>query len=502
MPNWREHTEQVILTGSPSEMPKSRIARIGASYERWEVPVFILFQFLLVIIVLLFASPNTYKVRQGELTYQAIPGKGETVFPLGPAGSVVFPTHKTPVTIRAGLVLSENVADGQTLDKIQTIGLREFREDAWQKFELFAIYKVSLLLVIGMLFGVTASFIGKYSLRRSARYTGIGALLITVLVSAFAGATTGTLNRSGQMVCTGLSKDLVTVVVNEFEKNKGSYQIPPGVFNDYSRGTVVETRHAKDLHRNPTTPSARVRILAGSDFQGNVEVGFTLFNSILNDGRWKPFDGVLLAGDLTEFGAEFEASDFAGKLQTGDKPIYMVGGNHEDVGAMSEFQKIGYQVINGRVFSIGGLRIFGISDPQAQTAGMNDNQELLKQSSQEAADMWASLGPDKPQVVLVHELDQASRIIELAKKEGIPLTVIFGHDHKVSVERQDNITLVGCGTGGASGNQGLGENPSTLYTFQVLDFSIGNNPQLLVVNTETYNGETRESTSTPTIFLD
>jgi predicted phosphodiesterase len=132
---------------------------------------------------------------------------------------------------------------------------------------------------------------------------------------------------------------------------------------------------------------------------------------------------------------------------------------------------------------------------------MDSDKELLEQNSQQAADLWASYGQDKPRVILVHDPSQAEGIIELAKKDDLPLTVIYGHDHMASVERHGNITYIGCGTGGASGYRGLAKDANTLYTYQVIDFSTGNDHKLLSVTTLTYNGETRQTTRTPHLFI-
>ncbi|MDD5693585.1 MAG: hypothetical protein PHU86_03890, partial [Patescibacteria group bacterium] len=51
------------------------------------------------------------------------------------------------------------------------------------------------------------------------------------------------------------------------------------------------------------------------------------------------------------------------------------------------------------------------------------------------------------------------------------------------------VTLVGCGTSGASGFDGAGRDPYAPNEFQILHFSQGSNPRLIMVTTLSYIGK-------------
>ena len=84
------------------------------------------------------------------------------------------------------------------------------------------------------------------------------------------------------------------------------------------------------------------------------------------------------------------------------------------------------------------------------------------------------------------------------KGSGLPLTVVYGHDHVASVKRDGTVTLVDAGTSGASGYLTLGQEGSPPYTFQILDFSREPEPRLLSVTTMSYEGLYGKSTATYT----
>jgi predicted phosphodiesterase len=501
MLGFHKRNQPVLLKRTLVKLPRSRRLRVASAYGRLRLPIVLS---LLLIVALNIAAPMSFGARQGKLTgFISVSARngGKVVFSLGPAGSLVFHTHRTPVNLNVDLEFNGNITDGQTAREALANGTREFYLDAKKAFMRFLAVKAMLLIVFGMLAGILESNSGGKLWKRKMAWDAFdGVLAVAIVASVFVVATVATVNKVIPYNFTGISAKLLPEVVNSIEQSRGNYHIPGNTFDYIGKGGMVALRQAKRLHQMATTPSTRIRILAGADFHDNIELGVGLFASILR-GEWKPFDAVFLAGDLTDYGAQYQASMYAGKIGGGKIPKRIVGGNHENAPAMREFQKIGLPSLNMQVLAVGSLRVFGVDDPQAETFDMDSNEEGLRQNSKAAADLWSSLGQNKPRVILVHDPAQAEGIIELAKKDGLPLTVIYGHNHRASIERQGNITYIGCGTGGASGYRGLSEDANTLYTYQIIDFSTGDNPKLLSVMTLTYNGETRETTRTPHLFI-
>jgi len=93
-----------------------------------------------------------------------------------------------------------------------------------------------------------------------------------------------------------------------------------------------------------------------------------------------------------------------------------------------------------------------------------------------------------PNVLLVHNIQQAKGVIDAASKTSAKLVVVYGHDHKASVKKKGSITLVDVGTSGASSYADIGNNAQSPYTFQILEMADGSTPRLVSVDTLTYAG--------------
>ena len=242
---------------------------------------------------------------------------------------------------------------------------------------------------------------------------------------------------------------------------------------------------------NPTLynqDESRIRILVTSDIHDNF-AGLQIASNIVNDPT-KPYGDIsalILAGDITVFGQQYEANLFAKSLDISDVPIYFVGGNHEDTSAVTTFQRMGYNLLDGRIVSIGNIEITGASDPTALTSGLVPTLDDLKIASESLSKTWRGY-TNPPDVLVVHNIIQANGVIDVAKTTKTNMTVIYGHDHKVSHKIDGLINLIDCGTGGASGFDEIGRNPTSSYTFQILEFSQGTQPVLTGVTTLGFDG--------------
>ena len=209
------------------------------------------------------------------------------------------------------------------------------------------------------------------------------------------------------------------------------------------------------------------------------------------NGDFGQFSAILLTGDIADFGQAFEADLFAGfakRMRQADMPVFYVNGNHESFRAMSEFEKLGFKSLNKQVATVDGLKLIGVDDPQSVSDNMASDEAMLKTDSETTAAMWSAFGSDVPQVLAVHDLAQAEDVIKLAKASKQNLTVVYGHNHKTSAETDGTVNLVGCGTAGASGFRAVGDDSSSQYTYQILEFSQSSSPALVAVTTLEYRG--------------
>jgi predicted phosphodiesterase len=219
------------------------------------------------------------------------------------------------------------------------------------------------------------------------------------------------------------------------------------------------------------------QILVASDIHDNA-VGMQIVNQLVNTAD--DFSAVILAGDITNGGYSWESHLFDGSLNVGKVPIYFVGGNHENAGAMQAFTQMGYKLLGSKEVNINGVTVIGQSDPTAYTSSLVATPQQLLNSSESLDGAWYGYA-NLPDVVVVHELAQAHDVIDMAKSYKQNLTVVYGHNHIVGHETDGTVTLVDSGTGGASGLDGVSR--KTVYTFQILDFSSGPNPRLTAVLT-------------------
>ena len=439
----------------------------GARRRRWLLAgARVALVLLVVASVVELLSAATYRVPGGEITLRlrpAWPG-GRLVMPLGPAGRVEMLTHKTPVDLEVRFEL----APQGTLSDIGELTQRlpAARAGAEQAFASFALWKIPWLAVLGLAVGLLAVSYGPRLLRRGALAAGLGLTGVAVLVGALAGVSYATLDRTPSVSYYGIAQDLprvVKVVRNVSDVLEGrdlgfgefvaaletiSQQLAAGG-NGGERDNMVRLLLVTDVHLNPVGARLAAR-LASSEVEH--------------------VDAVLLGGDMTYFGTELEGRLFATAFGKVSVPVLMVGGNHESAPAMDYFATLGWRLLDAATVEVRGVGIMGFSDPVAGTPALIASAAELDQAATAEADAWSTAQPP-PNVVLVHEVAQARKIIALARERGVQLVVMYGHDHVVKVTREGTVTLVDGGTAGASGVERLGVAPGTPYTFQIVEFA-------------------------------
>ncbi len=254
-------------------------------------------------------------------------------------------------------------------------------------------------------------------------------------------------------------------------------------FEEYARGVaVVAAAFETEAHPEPKG----LTVLLLSDTHTNA-FGMAIAARLAR-GDLVPVDLVLIAGDVTDGGTRQEARLLArllpgAGLATG-VPMLVVGGNHDDAPALDALADAGFELVEVRVVERAGLRVFGASDPQARAPSAESDSAALRAQASELAARWPELGD--PDVLLVHDLRQATGVIALVGSDGPTLVVACGNDHRAAVERRGPVTIVNAGTAGASGYGALGRGEPVAYTAQLLDFAGGPRPRLRRVTTLAY----------------
>jgi len=439
-------------------------------------------------------APGTYRVSEGLVTFQLEPSwpGGRVIMPLGPAGVLELHTHHTPVDLKLDFALSDSVP---TVSEAKALleGLPTIRPDAVAAFNSFLETKIPWLLLFGAMAGVLVANGGRRWLRRTLLHALYGIILVSLATGVFVGVTLLTFDRTPSVQYQGLAKNLPRVIEMVREVTADSPASQRGI-EDLVRG--METVAGQlDVAAHSGARADVARVLLASDVHDNV-VGMRLASSLVRDPA-EPFSFVMLGGDLTNRGLAPEAQLFTGQFSSGSLPVLMVGGNHEDTPAMRVFEKAGYRLLDGETATLDGVTVYGLTDPKAWSIVATPDPAQVKAAGEAALERWKTMDP-APQVLLVHELDEARPIIDWAKQHKQPLTVAYGHDHVAGVRRDGLVTLVDAGTGGASGYLDLAHDPNLPYTFQILDFSRGPRPRLVAVTTMSYTGLGGKSTATYT----
>ena len=429
-------------------------------------------------------APSTYRIPLGSATIRMAPTVqgGATVLPLGPVGSVSFDTHDTPFDLTVDFVFD---ADAGIADETEAL-LRDLpgvAPSATDALRSFAIGKIPWVVALGLAAGLLVAGIGRLRWRRLLIGAGAGLVLVTGIVGGLAYATYTTLDRRPSVTYDGLAQYVPRVVT----LLQGVIQQPEAAewsVDDLARGLEEVARQATTAW--PVAGEEEVvRLLVAGDLHDNV-VGYRLVRRLAADDRLA-VAGVVLVGDLVHVGTAAEAELVLRELEPVEVPIMMVGGNHEDAPAMRAFREAGIvQLADGPV-ELAGLTITGFDDPLAGSFAALTDVERRKAAAEEALKVVQAEAPT-PDVAVFHDVGQAESVISWARDQELPLTVMHGHDHVASVEREGSVVILDPGSGGASGFEQLGRDPGTPYEFQLAEFTIGEETAPFAVVTLRYEG--------------
>lgn len=440
---------------------------------------------LLVVAVAEAQAAATYRVSGGSVTFRlepAWPG-GRLVMPLGPAGEFSLHTHRLPVDIVMAYRLPAETA-ALTADGGVVARLPALQRNAWAAFGRYLGGRVPWLLLAGAAAGALSA--GSWNRRRRFAWGAAAGVVAMVAVGAAVTAVTyATIDRSPAVEYRGLARNLPRVLplVRALGAGGGSSDRLRGLqeFIDGLEAVALQLTMTSQLPERAKV----ARLLLVSDVHDNVFGMRVAARLAAGDGT--RVDGVLVAGDVTDYGRREEALLFLRAFSSAGAPVVFVGGNHEDRPAMNAFKRAGYHVLDGDLAEVAGVEVLGVGDPLATSPRIATDRTLLTTASGQLATLWQELD-SAPQVLLVHDVGQAEGVIATAKAEGEAVVVAFGNDHVAGIHRYGSVTLVDAGTAGASGYQAVGADPPgaggrDAYAFQLLDFSRESPPRLLGVTT-------------------
>ncbi len=431
-------------------------------------------------------APMNFAIREGDLSFQLAKGSldgGRTQIPLGPIGWINLKTHAVPINLKVNLVVDrKTLTTGQDLPGRWQSGVKRFSYDAPSAFWVFIGFRIALIAWIGTCLGIIVSNGGRsWWNKRLLRNAAIGFISFSLLAGGLVVISYLTLDRNPKKEYIGVVKDLrkgfaaAMVIGNGWSFDKNYLQ------NIVDGAAVVAGQLSQPSIDTGTS------ILCASDFQGNA-AGMKLVDGIVKaKGN---ISAVILAGDIVQTGQALDTYMLRNSL-TFDKtkiPVWYIDGNHEDQSSDQALRKaLGYKRLDNQTMTVNGVTITGQSDPDGLDSGFEPTPEELANSSAELLRKWNNFATP-PDIVVVHEIAQAKGVIEAAKAANQPLTVVYGHDHLVKHSADGSVNLIDCGTSGAWGFEKISANPSTAYTFQILDFSSGPNPMLTGVWTLEFYG--------------
>jgi predicted phosphodiesterase len=428
-------------------------------------------------------APASYRVPTGTVDFSldpAWPG-GRLVLPLGPAGVLALRTHRAPVDLVVDYRVSGDVTSLQEAEQVVE-KLPAAQKSARDAFTRFLWSRLAPLLLLGAAAGTLIAG----GVRRRWQDLAVGAVLGLVTAAALAGLATGavlaTVDESPDVEYSGLAENVPRLLplVRRLQATGGGGMERLQAYVD---GLEIVAAQLASAGSRPAREHV-TRLLVVSDVHLNA-YGARLA-SRLAAGDGSAVDAVLLAGDMTNVGTSLEAQWFVDRFESSGAPVFMVGGNHEDAPAMKVFAKAGYVVLEYAHAEVGGVTLYGVSDPLAYDPAVeSDVAALAAQSARLTGEVQALA--ETPDILAVHDARQAQGVVDWARDTGVPLTVVYGNDHVPAITHDGPVVLIDAGTGGASGYEQIGAQRGDWYTFVLLDYARDDGGDLVAITTLAYS---------------
>jgi predicted phosphodiesterase len=382
-----------------------------------------------------FAAEST---RMGPLSVRLESGFGAGVTEIGlpPVGVVVADTHVAPLRLQATLQdvnvrqLTERFQGRPTQDVVLAI-----ERDALDLILPFALR----VLVAGV---AGALLLGLLAYRRRWRRVMVSTIVATLAVGGSELAAWASFRPEAFLSPTfrgtlALAPDFIgpveeaTGTIDAFRAElqrvvNGAVRVYEGFqAGGLGRGDEIRVLHISDVHLNPL----------GMDFAREIARAFDV-------------DLVLDTGDLTSWGTAAEQLILAYVPRFG-RPYVFVRGNHDSSELAAAMARQGNAtVLDDRVVTVRGLRIYGLGHPVFTREEADISQDEFEAEDEAAGARVAaaiaglSVPPD---IVAVHDDRMAQSVAG-----RVPL-VVSGHFHAAGVKVEDGTIFLRVGTTGGAG---------------------------------------------------
>ncbi|MFZ5652064.1 MAG: metallophosphoesterase family protein [Bacillota bacterium] len=298
------------------------------------------------------------------------------------------------------------------------------------------------VMSVGLLFLIT---LATYDVNKFKNPEFDGALKVAPWVVSMAGQSLDKIDTLNNKM--GMIADNVHQLFNQIDELQA--------YEDSREGTV-RVLHVSDIHNNPAALGYMQRVAE-------------LFR----------VDMVIDTGDITDYGTPLE-SMMLEKLSAIKIPYLFVPGNHDSPETVKKMRSIrNVTVLDGKTVTVKGLRITGIPDPSSSSGDIQPPPlEMIPVHAGEAEKMLQAQ-PEQPDILALHNHRIARR---LAGKAPV---IIYGHDHKLSVEEKEGSIMIDAGSSGAAGLRRL-QGDRTPYSVVIQYYSpAGGKMKLLAADTIT-----------------
>lgn len=203
-----------------------------------------------------------------------------------------------------------------------------------------------------------------------------------------------------------------------------------------------------------------LKILHVSDVHNN-PLGISLAFQMADAFR---ADLIIDTGDATDYGTPIEG-EMVSKISESRLPWIFVPGNHDSPAVIEELK----EVENVTVLEAGlvyleefDLTIAGIGDPAAVKTEMRvPSKEEYKEAASRLMEIIQQ-SEKKPAIIISHN----GAVVE--EFTHMPVTLLHGHSHRVSIRTLDQAAIIDAGTTGGAGIRGLLTRDEIPYTMVLL----------------------------------
>lgn len=384
---------------------------------------------------------STYKIGPIDARLSISPAvSGETRINVPPLGDIIAKTHATPISLQVTVeqasvdklrtLLAGRQDGGSLTDDLKSGAMHAAFAFGARLFALIFVGGCLGVLAFGAGRGVKPVLLGGFS------STGIAFLILVITAATFSVNALKTPKYTGMLEATPMIAKIVKgglVNVDRLDERIQS-----------TASSIYRLENSLGSFASPDEAGDQIRILAVSDLHNN-PFGMKFAREI---AQMFNVDMVLDAGDLTDFGSNYE-NDLGKQLDKFGCPHVFVTGNHDSLQTVSELKKLKNTcVLDQKAVKLKGLQILGQSDPASCRIGGTRiplaSASEISRASRKLSRMVSGMSK-RPDILLVHEPNIARKFVG-----KVPI-IISGHDHFLATSNVKGTTWVRPGSTGASG---------------------------------------------------